>query len=101
MITPAQATHIMAYWIPVRHHAEFKEPIGYIEKCVTPAVIKAAGLTDVDLQAEAGGLWVGHDNYAGRGERVYTFDVTQTTKRANMSNLEFEQHKKSAMERVC
>jgi hypothetical protein len=97
-ITPAQARHIIKNWMPLRYHAEFKLPVGNLEKCVTPSVIQGAGLSHADLESEAGGMYVGIDDYAGSGQRVYTFDVAATKQRAEMSVAEFEKYKSSLQE---
>ncbi len=96
-ITPTQAKHIMAHWVPVRHHAEFSESVGNIEKCVTPQELGRAGIRPSDLDDEAGGLYVGPDYHAG-SERVHTFDVRQTERRAAMTVAEFEEFRKSVVE---
>ncbi len=96
-ITPAQARHIMAYWLPVRHHEEFEQSVGNAEKCVYPDVLRSGGIRPGDLENESGGVYVGMDDYAGH-DRVYTFDVKQTEKRAGMTVAEFEEYKKSVVE---
>jgi len=93
MISPRQAQYIIANWMPLRYHADNQNPIGLQEKCVLPEILNSAGITLEALESEAGGMYVGRDNYAEK-QTVYTFDVKATEKRAAMNHAEYESVKK-------